>query len=205
MACASHATVLVDNLDNHFEALGAVVGNLDGLQFVAGEFITGDGDYITINQVTLHVGGKTGDPYGFTVGLYDAIDGLPGNLIAEFSGNTDPILDADHVYTADGDILLSANTSYFIVAEASTPEATPPEEDPTAFYVWDMTTVNSQTAVGSWSIPDRIYFYNGTEWEADSGGAAPRFSVEGIPEPEQYAVAFGACALLLAWRRRSAS
>ncbi len=158
--------------------------------WLATQFITGfnAGGY-SLNSIQLAMADAVGDPGGFTATLYTFGGSLagaqyPGVSLGDLNGSVNPATGGLYTYTPTSDLILSPNTSYFIVLAAGTAVAA-------GAYEWSVETTSSDNFSSSDDWAGFVSFESsaGSSWKT-IGGSYPNFIVPqyainatAIPEP----------------------
>ena len=107
-------------------------------------FVTDPNTYV-LHRVQLRLDPVSGDPNGFSVSIYSAVNGIPQNLLGDLRGPDDPPAAGIYTYNASG-ITVSSGHDYYVVARAATPIAE-------GSYSWS--GLNTTTQDGTWVIGAR--------------------------------------------------
>jgi hypothetical protein len=144
----------------------------------------------------------TGSPSGFTVMLYNqspvpsAI--FPGSSLETLNGSANPSTSGIYTYSDASNLVLSPNTSYYIVLTAGTTVAN-------GAYDWSLAGIDSYNSSGGWAANGgRVYTFNGSYWTG-SPSAFPQFAIDAtaVPEPGFLSL-LGLGSLGFLWLRRKA-
>lgn len=197
----SAQTTAVSNLDQSV-GLGLGVGKSSGFDFSHAFNFTTGASSLSFSSITFAISGATGSPSGFNLSLYSSVSTSgPSGLIASLAGSSAPTsIGSSYTYTPVGSLALSASTTYWVVATASTTASN------SAFFIRG-TSSDSEDAGGlsGWTIGnDRMLSNNaGVTWA--SAVEIPMFSVQtsAIPEPSTTALLAGAGGLVIAIIARS--
>ena len=100
--------------------------------------------------------------------LYNDAAGAPGISLAALSGDSDPAGDAVVTFTNSSPLMLSANTTYWIVASSSSDEG--------IFYNWLVTSSTSLDSGSIWPLGASKYS-SGGGWSSPPGGYQLQFSL----------------------------
>ncbi|HEX3801183.1 MAG TPA: choice-of-anchor R domain-containing protein [Verrucomicrobiae bacterium] len=148
-------------------------------------FFTGnDPNGYLLNSVQLSMANASGNPSGFTVGLYSVVVrgfGVPGSSLESLSGTSNPANGGLYAYTPDSNLVLSPNTAYFLVLTSGTTVAN-------GAYEWNLGGGNSIQS-DHWNIGDNT---GNTGYESSSDGSTwnfnftdyPQFAINGTIAPE---------------------
>lgn len=206
---AQGQVVAVSNQENASEGTFSV-----GDQFSSGTrsgsdlaqaFTTSSSGPATLTSVSLSMQDSDIPGGSFRVSLYSDSAGMPGGLITQFSGSSNPETDGQYTYTAPANTLLSSSTPYWIVAEV---DHTAPDKH----YGWSYTNDPEPTGEAGWTLGASAanFYQNGASvngWALQTE-AFQRLSIAVVPEPAESAcvMALGALAFVgLRYWRRSAS
>jgi len=118
-------------------------------------FTTGSTPNLLVS-VSLYLGLPGDGP--FVLSLYNDAGGSPGSSLTTLSGKSFPATDAFDAFTNASPLLLSANTTYWIVASS-------PGSDPSMFYNWLYTSSSSLDAGSIWPLGVSKYSF-GSGWSA---------------------------------------
>lgn len=187
-------TVYVSNLSQTYTPSSYT--GVTATQWLAQPFTTGSTDTTLASIGMAFNSGGSGT--GIVFRLYTAGSGAPGTLLSTLSTAGAPASGGTITFTPASAIQLSANTTYWAVASASSGSS----------FRASITTATGETSADGWSIANNRYATtnSGTSW--NSGGNLLRISVSAsaIPEPSTYAACAGVAVLGLAvWRRRRAA
>jgi hypothetical protein len=158
---------------------------------------TDSGGYV-LNSVQLEMVAATGNPSGFIVSIYSALNGDPSTDLGALNGSSNPSSAGLYTYTASS-ISLAPSTEYFIVATDATPTTQ-------GYYVWSDTLFDaSYTSVNDWSIQENLTSPNGSTWGgARNAGYQIEINATVIPEPSTWAMfVTGGIAILVGRRRKT--
>ena len=136
-------------------------------EWLRSSFTTGGGSYgYTINSVTLRLAEMTANPNLF-VRLYKDSPGGLGSLIASFTNPSFTLnTTRDYIFTITNPQILTANTTYWLVAGISGGSG----ED-----FWAFTTSPNQTGLPGWSIGNNS-FYSDNQGDIWSNNFSTTFS-----------------------------
>lgn len=133
---------------------------------------------------------------GFTLQLFSNPASFGGPPIATLIGS-DPsgAAFANYTFTAPPNTLLADNTSYWLVASATS----------TGAFGWANTTSDAQTGSPGWAVLDSSYIKLGSQWDVAPDSEAMMLAVNVIPEPSTYAAGLLLAGAIgsLCWRRRT--
>lgn len=104
----------------------------------------------------------------FNLALYSDAGGAPGSSLATLSGNAIPFTAGIYTYTNDTPLVLSPNTTYWVVASSPTSS--------TAAYQWVLTFSSSLDSGSFWTMGAGDY-NQGSGWQPIGSGYFPQFSV----------------------------
>jgi len=197
----------LSNLDQASAGSVAVGSNSwVAVPFTAG---TNPGGYV-LDSIQLAMTDASGNPSGFTVYLYTAVNGgslgplYPSFNFATLSGSLSPAIGGIFTYTPASNITLSANMPYFIVLTAGTAVAD-------GAYDLSYTSANTFDSSEGWHIPGLntgvSTASDGTlshpAWNLVSGDYA-QFAIDATPVPEPGVLGlFGLGGLAFLWHRRN--
>ena len=172
---------VVGNIDEaSWTGFSGIVGRAGKFGVVkrANEFTTGGSG--RVQNVTIKLRGKAGNPGGIVVAIHNAdANGKPGSHKVTF-GNTsiagsNPTKPGEYIYecTNTHACSLSANTSYFLVVSASGVPSSGYHS-----YAWQYTSADTESGGGGWTIGDVSHIQtDGGAWQADAQGRSLRFKV----------------------------
>jgi hypothetical protein len=198
-ACIGQATPQIANAQStvFLSHLGSSADTGIGVQsdqWWAVSFETGTAaNGYSLDSIQLRIAGKSGNPTGFELLLYNNNGGLPGSSLDSLSGS-DPTGAGVYTFSATG-ITLSPSTVYWAVTTSSDSSLSG-----NSFY-WAFDP-NSYTSSDGWSLGSDAASFNGSSW---NGNATSPFTLainaSAVPEPEIYSLTgLGLLAILL--RRR---
>ena len=176
----AQAQTIVDNTASTISGSDVIDSN----NWLANSF-TMDGTSRSLQSVTLSLADGNAVGGTFQVQVWDDGGSKPGTVIATLSGNSDPLTENIYSYTPSATVTLSANTKYWVVAEASTTSG---------IYNWNIANPSVSTGVGTlggWSGTADA----GSFWTAENNTGPFMFNVTAVPEPSSYAAVFGILAL----------
>jgi hypothetical protein len=166
-------------------------GEFSGL---AQGFTTGsNAQFLTIQSVTLGIFAEVGVP-NRSVSIFSNNAGVPGSQL--YVSNSIPVSAVSSYVFSFSSVVLSANTSYWIVPQAeiswhlSQPIA-PPTGQNASGYAYLGTAEKTLSSGNAWT---------------ESGLTSYAVSINAVPEPSTYAMASAGAGVvgLMAWRRRKA-
>ena len=124
---------------------------------------------IYLNSATLFLGRITNGP--LFLKLYNEINGGFGTEIISF---TVPNIQSttQHLFTATNLVLLSSNTTYWLVAGIL---------NNSGFYVWTLTSSTTEAGLPGWSIDNTGFFSNnqGISWNSFTQSGTLQFRING--------------------------
>ena len=133
--------------------------SINNNHWLSSSFTTGSGSYgYTINSVTLRLAKLTANP-NFFISLYNAIPEGLGSQIASFTNPSFTLnITDDYIFTITTPQILTANTTYWLVAGISGGSG----QD-----FWGFTTSPDQTGLPGWSIGNNSFYSNdqGGTWD----------------------------------------
>jgi hypothetical protein len=135
---------------------------------LAAPFTTGN-TAASLSVVSVSLASANGSGGHFNLSLYSDAGGSPGSSLAALSGNDSPTSAGTYTYTNTSPLVLSADTTYWIVA--SSPDAT----GATAFQ-WNLTFSAALDAGSMWTTGGGKY-NSGGGWNSSGGGVYQQFSV----------------------------
>lgn len=199
--------VAVSNVANNRDAKFApavfflsLTAGLDRGASLAQPFTTGVNP-VGLFDVTLNIGDPQVDGGGFTVSLFSDSAGSPSTLVSLLTGSAAPNPAGLYSYLDPASTVLTANTTYWIVAEV-------PQITPLKAYEWVGTQDLSETGLASWGLGlNSAKLFNngvGAGW-IDSTFNALEVEVRILPVPEASTWFVGGAGVSLAgitWLRR---
>ncbi len=177
-ATAALAQTTFTPISNLSQPFGEDVGVWSGLSHAA-SFTTGN-TAASLFSVSVSMDAKqSGIPQNFDLSLYSDASGSPGSILATLSGNI-PFYAGIYAYTNTSPLVLSANTTYWIVA--SSPDTLSGEDA----YKWILTFSPALDSGSFWTMG--VSKYNqGSGWQPISDGDFLQFSVT-VTNPQPPAV-----------------
>jgi len=131
-----------------------------------------------LDSIQLGMADASGAPTGFGVMLYNSgigIAPIPGTSLGTLSGSPSPSTAGVYIFTPPVDLVLSKQTSYFIVLTGGTPIAG-------GAYQWDRADTSSYDLNGGWGTTIACHSANGSSWSYVSA-VSPVFAINATPEP----------------------
>jgi hypothetical protein len=157
-----------------------------------------------LGSIQLGMADASGAPSGFTAMVYSGIFGGTGieGSIGTLDGSLNPVAGGIYTFTPDSNLMLSANTSYYVVLTAGTTVAN-------GAYEWSYAGTSSYNPIGGWSSSgDTWSSTNGRvsalSWQPTSSFTQFAITVTDVPEPGVLGL-FGLGGLAFLWHRRKAS
>lgn len=153
--------------------------------FETGENVQG----YSLNEVDLEMSDGTGIPSGFSVGIFNDVNGLPSSSLGLLSGSPNPASSGIYSYTATG-ITLAPNTEYFVMTSAASAAAT-------GSFEWGFGP--ALTGNSDWqSFPPIFTTSAGAQWSGfrDNAYALTSIYATAVPEPSQWALLLIGCAFV---------
>ncbi len=188
----AQGTIYLSNMGQPQTSNGVVASD----SWIAQRFQTGpDLNGYTLNSVQLLMAQASGGASGFSATLYTSVNGLPGTMLAGFSG-LDPSMPGIYTYAASS-ISLSPSTAYYVVFTAATPMAQ-------GSYHWNRASSASYIASDGWSLaPFSVGSADGSDWLVYRL-SLHQFAVDAtaVPEPATTALMSLGLAALSFWRCR---
>ena len=163
----------------------------------AAEFRTGSntGGY-SLDSVQLAMTDASGNPSGFTVMVYSAVDTggpFPGSSLDTLTGSLNPTSADIYTYTPDSSLTLLPSTHYFIVLTGGTAVAN-------GAYQWN--EGGNYTQDGGWlAFAGPAFSSNGSNWGYVPGYPRYAITATAIPEPGVLSL-FATSCLNFLWQRR---
>jgi hypothetical protein len=159
----------------------------------------GNADGYLLDSVQLGMADASGNPSNFTAMIYSAFVGgaiLPDNNLCTLDGSSNPANVGVYTFTTVSNLLLSPDTTYFIVATANTMVSE-------GAYSWSESAY--PPAVGTWGAGNGVLrSVNGsTGWSPTPYLGIAQFAINAtaIPEPGVTSL-WGLGGLAFLWRRR---
>jgi hypothetical protein len=145
-----------------------------------------------LNSIRLGMANAMGNPNGFTVMLYSAIESgnaSVGNSLGALNGSLNPVAGGTFTYIPTSNLMLAPNTPYFIVLTAGTIIASG------AYELADSSVgpVN-YNPIGGWQAPvsvaaeDNYQSSNGSNWGLFFASPEYAINATAVPEPDMYAL-----------------
>lgn len=141
----------------------------------AGSFKTGD---TAASLLSVSVAMDTRHQFGagdFNLALYSDASGSPGSSLTSLSGNNVPFTSGTYTYTNNTPLVLSANTTYWVVASSSTSFSI-------SAYQWSLTFSSNLDSGSFWTMGAGDY-NQGSGWQPIGNGYFPQFSVT-VTDPQ---------------------
>ncbi|HVV70252.1 MAG TPA: choice-of-anchor R domain-containing protein [Verrucomicrobiae bacterium] len=107
-------------------------------------------------------------PGNFNLAIYSDAGGSPGSSLATLSGNDVPYIPRLYTYTNATPLVLSSNTTYWVVASSPTTSS--------AAYQWGLTFSSNLDSGSIWTMGAGD-LNQGSGWEPIGNGYFPQFSV----------------------------
>ena len=155
----------------------------------------------TLDSIQLGMADASGAPSGFTAMVYNGIFGGIGieGSIGTLDGSLNPAVGGIYTFIPDSNLMLSANTSYYVVLTAGTTVAN-------GAYEWSYAGTSSYNPIGGWSSSgDTWSSTNGRvsalSWQPTSSFTQFAINVTDAPEPGVLGL-FGLGGLAFLWHRR---
>lgn len=177
----AQGTTYISNLGQ--TSAGSLAVGSDSWQ--APGFITGTNaaGYI-LNSVQLAMTDVSGSPIGFTAMIYWVNSNnfgavVPGNSLGTLDSSLDPTTSGVYTYSAISNLMLSPQTTYFIVLTSGTAVAN-------GAYEWSYISTSSFVSSDNWGGGFALYSNNGSLWHSSAPTFySPQFSINAtaIPEP----------------------
>jgi hypothetical protein len=154
-----------------------------------------------LDSIQLGMADASGTPSGFTAMVYNGIFGGTGieGSIGTLDGSLNPAAGGIYTFTPDSNLMLSANTSYYVVLTAGTTVAN-------GAYEWSYAGTSSYNPIGGWSSSgDTWSSTNGRvsalSWQPTSSFTQFAINVTDAPEPGVLGL-FGLGGVAFLWHRR---
>lgn len=160
-------------IGNLNQAFGEDIAVWSGLS-QAGSFKTGNTAASLVSVSVAMDSRNQFAPGNFNLALYSDASGSPGSSLAALSGNNIPQAPAIYTYTNQTPLVLSANTTYWVVASSPTTS--------TGAYQWIL-TFSSNLDSGSFWTMGAADLKQGSGWEPIGAGYFPQFSVT-VTDPQ---------------------
>jgi|SRR5665213_964623 len=176
-ALAQDAFTPISNLGQPF---GEDVGVWSGLSHAA-SFTTGNAATSLFSvSVSMDTPNHSGGTFqNFNLSLYSDASGSPGSILATLSGNNFPIFTGIYAYTNTSPLVLSTNTTYWIVASS-------PDSLSGNAYEWILTFSPATDAGSFWTMG--VSKYNqGSGWYSIGDSVFLQFSVT-VTNPQPPAI-----------------
>lgn len=173
VAATGMAQGMFTPIGNINQAFGEDIAVWSGLSQAA-SFKTGD---TTASLVSVSVSMDPRhqfSPGDFNLALYNDAGGSPGSSLTTLSGNNNPFSEAIYTYTNQTPLVLSANTTYWVVASSATID--------TAAFQWIL-TFSSNVDSGSFWTMGAADLDQGRGWEPIGAGYFPEFSIT-VTDPQ---------------------
>lgn len=159
------------------------------LQWASG-FRTGGERSVLHSALFLYNGAWPGTTGGFRFALHADDDGLPGELTDTLQGPDRPV-NGYSWYAAEDQLVLEANTVYWLVASA-------PQTESPRFFEWRATSGDSEVSnLAGWELlDDGALRTNEGAWTVNTQVGHTAIQVKAIPEPTTTAFVFSALGLI---------
>jgi hypothetical protein len=153
-------------------------------------FKTGDTRSVLHSALFLYNGAWPGTTGGFRFALHTDDNGLPGGMTALLQGPDRPV-NGYSWYAAADQLVLEANTVYWLVASA-------PQTESPRFFEWRGTTSGDETStLAGWELLNNgALRTNEGAWSSSTNLGHTAIQVEAVPEPTTTAFVFSALGLL---------
>ena len=181
--------------------------SVGGDSWLSAAFETGNNTSgYALNSIQLGMTNASGNPSGFTVMLYSAIQNgefSPESSLDTLNGSTNPATGGIFTYAPASSLILSSDTVYFIVLTAGTAIASG------AYYNWSGASIGYNPIDGwkapvGFTRPDNYQSSDGLHWNVIPY-PYPQFAVTAtaVPEPSSE-ILLGLGGLFFLWHRRKA-
>jgi hypothetical protein len=185
----AQGTLYDSNLGGYISTVAADSSDWSAQGFETGSTIAG---YV-LDSIQVQMAAANGNPSGFTLSLFSALNGLPFQSLGVLSGSVNPANAGVYSYDASAlNLTLATSTPYFLVESATSPSSQ-------GSYEWDITRGSANGLYGWQNLPPEFTSDSGSDWNQ---GVRTMFDMAiyatAVPEPPQWALLlFSGAALVL--------